>query len=102
LQIIFSGGYRYAKILINVGYCQRKNWTMLHMFAENVRKHPKKVCFYFEDQVWTFKDVDEQSNRIANHFASQGITKGDCVSVFMENRPQYVCIWLGLSKVRLA
>jgi solute carrier family 27 (fatty acid transporter), member 1/4 len=25
--------------------------------------------------------------------------KGDVVALFMENRPQYVCIWLGLSKI---
>ncbi|XP_035706331.1 long-chain fatty acid transport protein 4 isoform X4 [Folsomia candida] len=93
------GAYRYGRILLHVTYCQRKNWTFLHMFAENVKRHPNKVCFYFEDEVWSFRDIDEESNRIANYFASQGLQKGECVSVFMENRPMYVCIWLGLSKI---
>ena len=44
--------------------------------------------------------VDELSNRIGNYFASQGIKHGDSVAVFLENRVEYVCLWLGLTKVR--
>jgi len=44
--------------------------------------------------------VDEMSNRVANYFAAKGYKKGDCVALFLENRPMYVCIWLGLSKVK--
>jgi len=57
LCYLFRGGYRYAKILYNVGRAQKKNLTVSGIFAENVKKHPKKVCFYFEEEVWTFKDV---------------------------------------------
>lgn len=28
-----------------------------------------------------------------------GLKKGDCVALFMENKPEYVGIWLGLSKL---
>jgi acyl-CoA synthetase (AMP-forming)/AMP-acid ligase II len=27
------------------------------------------------------------------------LKKGDCVAMYMENRPEYVCIFLGLSKL---
>lgn len=40
------------------------------------------------------------SNRIANLFSKQfKLKKGDCVAVFMENKPEYAGIWLGLSKL---
>ena len=39
------------------------------------------------------------SNRIANYFLSEGFCRGDVVSVFMENRPEFVVVWLGLSKM---
>ncbi|CAL8126308.1 unnamed protein product [Orchesella dallaii] len=94
-----KGGYRYAKILFSIGRAQRYNESVISLFDKNVKKHPNKVCFYFEEEVWNFRDVDEASNRVANYFASQGLKKGDCVSVFMENRPEYVCVWLGLSKI---
>ena len=46
-----------------------------------------------------YAQVDEMSNRVGNYFSSLGLKKGDTVSLFMENRPEYVCVWLGLCKV---
>lgn len=62
---------------------------------------PDKVCFYFEEQTWTFQQVQHLSNQVGNYFASLGFKKGDTVALFMENRPEYVMIWLGLNKVSL-
>ena len=42
------------------------------------------------------------SDRIADCFYREGYRRGDVVALFMENRPEYVCIWLGLSKVPLS
>lgn len=39
-------------------------------------------------------------NKIANLFSSKfGLKRGDCVALFMENRPEFVGIWYGLSKL---
>lgn len=38
-------------------------------------------------------------NRVANYFQEEGYQKGDVVALLMENRPEYVCFWLGLSKI---
>jgi solute carrier family 27 fatty acid transporter 1/4 len=43
--------------------------------------------------------VEEYSNKIANVFKNHGYQKGDTVGLMMENRPELVCIWLGLSKL---
>lgn len=43
--------------------------------------------------------MEEYSNKIANIFKSHGYKKGDRVALFLENKPEYVCIWLGLSKL---
>lgn len=47
----------------------------------------------------TFQEVEERSNAIANYFHDAGYSKGDTIAVFMENSPEFVCLWLGLSKV---
>ncbi|KAL1115300.1 hypothetical protein AAG570_007331 [Ranatra chinensis] len=39
------------------------------------------------------------SNRIGRYFQSVGFRKGDCVALIMDGRPEYVCSWLGLSKI---
>jgi solute carrier family 27 fatty acid transporter 1/4 len=43
--------------------------------------------------------VEEFSNRVAHYFKSVGLNHGDTVALFMESKPEYVCIWLGLSKI---
>jgi solute carrier family 27 fatty acid transporter 1/4 len=43
--------------------------------------------------------VEEFSNRVAHYFKSLGLKRGDTVALFMESKPDYVCIWLGLSKI---
>ena len=64
-----------------------------------MKKHPNKPCFIYEDRTWTFQDVEEHTNRIANYFHENGYRKGDVISIFMENRPEFICLWLGLSKI---
>ncbi|XP_037033095.1 long-chain fatty acid transport protein 4 [Bradysia coprophila] len=90
---------RYLKLVVLVKRYQRKNVTIGDVFVNLVTKHPNKICFVFEDREWTFNEVNEFSNRIAHHFHSKGFKAGDIVGLFMENRPEFVCIWLGLSKI---
>ena len=43
--------------------------------------------------------LDEYSNKIANFLLSAGFKHGQSISLFMENRPEYVGTWLGCSKI---
>lgn len=43
--------------------------------------------------------VNDFKNRIANVFYQQGFKHGDKVGLLMENRPEFVAMWLGLSKL---
>lgn len=44
--------------------------------------------------------MEDYSNRVANLFMRRfGLKKGDCVALFLENKPEYIGLWLGLSKI---
>jgi len=75
------------------------NWNVPKMFIRTAKRIPDQIMFYFEDQTWTFREVDEYSNKVANLFLSAGFSKGDTVALYMENRPEYVASWLGLAKI---
>ncbi|RWS08286.1 Long-chain fatty acid transport protein 1-like protein [Dinothrombium tinctorium] len=81
--------------------CQQKsrNATVPQLFQKNVRKHPSKIMFYHESKNWTFKEIDELSNRIGNCFLELGFHPGEEIALLMESRPEFVAIWLGLAKV---
>ena len=80
---------------------RKRDATVPQVFRENVERHPDKVAIYFEDEVWTFRQLDEYSNRIANLFMEAGYAKGDEIALFMETRPEYVGVWLGAAKAGL-
>jgi len=80
-------------------YEAKQKHNVADIISETIIKYPHKTAFLFEGHSWTFREVDEYSNRIANVFKSKGYVKGDVVALFMENRPEYVFIWLGLAKI---
>ena len=43
--------------------------------------------------------LDEYSNQLAHYLLSAGFRHGDSVALFMENKPEYIGLWLGCTKV---
>ncbi len=78
---------------------KREKLYISDLFQETAAKYPNKVAIYFEDRTLTFKEMDQLSNRIANHFLALGLQRGDCVSMFMENSLEYLPVFMGLSKI---
>ena len=87
------------RLLILVKKAEWQTLTVPKMFTQTAKKFPDKVMFYFEDETWTFQQVEDYSNAVANFFLGLGYSKGDSIALFMENRPEYVATWLGLSKI---
>ena len=47
----------------------------------------------------TYGALDDRANRYARWALEQNLGKGDAVCLVMPNRPEYLAIWLGISKV---
>lgn len=75
--------------------------TIGSLFHKVVKKHPHKTAFInVEDgKKWTFIEFEKLVNQFGNYFLDQGLRKGDVVALSMTNRPEYVAIWMGLSKI---
>ncbi len=48
---------------------------------------------------FTFADLADRSRRYARWAMDQGLGAGDVVALMMPNRPEYMAIWLGLSRL---
>ncbi len=64
-----------------------------------VDNFPDNDVFHFEGETISYTDFDERANRIAHWAIAQGFIAGDTVALFMENAPDFVATWFGLSKV---
>ncbi|KAF9161761.1 hypothetical protein DFQ26_004165 [Actinomortierella ambigua] len=70
-----------------------------YRFEEAYKRHPTKEALVFEGRSYTFEDIQQESNRVANWLLSKGVKRGDIVSLFMQNKPEFLFCWLGLNKV---
>ncbi|HSS12992.1 MAG TPA: AMP-binding protein, partial [Rhizomicrobium sp.] len=62
------------------------------------RKRPGNAAIFYLDRHMNYAELDRRANRYAHWALSQGIGRGDVVALLMENRPDYICAWLGLFK----
>ncbi|KAI9991319.1 hypothetical protein PInf_019000 [Phytophthora infestans] len=69
------------------------------LFEQSVAKWPHKACMQFGQRALSFQQVDEAANRVAHWGLQQNLQAGQTVALLMENRPEFVIVWLGLSKI---
>lgn len=75
------------------------NRTLHGLLADKVASHGNREFFRFGDQVFGYQDLDQQSDKIAAGMQALGIGKGDMVAIMLDNRPEYLFILFGLSKI---
>ena len=69
------------------------------LFVRTAAKYKNKAAILYEDEVWTFQDLENYSNAVANYFRNEGYGYGDSVAIVLENSPEYVGLWLGMAKI---
>ncbi|MFX1344802.1 MAG: long-chain-acyl-CoA synthetase [Promethearchaeota archaeon] len=65
----------------------------------NAVKFPQNKALLYEDQEYTYKELNEWINRYANFFLSLGVEKGEIINVFLENRPELMFVMATMSKI---
>ena len=72
----------------------------LRELVENqAEKFKDKIFLYWKDTTVSYKQLNELSNRVANLLYELGIRKGDKVSVYLPNMPEFVYLYLGIPKL---
>lgn len=89
-----------AKGLAILKYGKRTDdFTMADVWAESVSKWGSSTFVIFENQKFTFSEMDGLANQIAHWLLERGIKRGDTVALFMENKPEFIAWWLALTKI---
>ena len=95
---------------IYIGCIARTLWRMRHVGPDSTRtivdiveeiaaKRPASAAVFYQDRIVSYRQFDEGANRIARWAEAQGIKRGETVALLMENRPEYLMVWIGLIKV---
>lgn len=72
----------------------------LGAFVErNAARTPDHPALLFEGHRWTWAQVDEVANRVAQWFLARGARSGDVVALALGSRPETVFALAGLNKI---
>lgn len=96
-----SGGLVLLRVKAKVRRYLQERATVPVLFAATLRRQPDKTALIFEgtDTHWTFRQLDDYSSRVANFLQARGLASGEVAALFMENRNEFVGLWLGMAKL---
>uniref|UniRef100_UPI0013571877 amino acid adenylation domain-containing protein n=1 Tax=Paenibacillus puerhi TaxID=2692622 RepID=UPI0013571877 len=58
--------------------------TIHGLFEEQARRTPEQIAVRFEDEQLTYRELNEQANRLARRLRAEGVKPGDMVAVLTE------------------
>ena len=71
--------------------------------AKNIERaslyFPEKAALIFEGQTYSYKELNERVNRLANALRALGVEKGDRVGVFLPNIPAFPIAYFAAQKL---
>jgi fatty-acyl-CoA synthase len=73
--------------------------SIVDIVEAQAKRRPAAIAIYYLDQAVSYAQLEARANRYAHWAQAQGIGRGAAVALLMENRPDYICAWLGLFKV---
>lgn len=89
----------YARVLRVMKRFERENASVVGVLEERAQRTPDEPCFLFESRTWTFKNVNDYSNRLARALQRVGVARGDILALVLDNCVEYVCVWLAAAKL---
>lgn len=75
------------------------HFTAGDLLEEMVKRRPEAPFVRFEDRTVSYAELNGQANRVAHWALAHGIGRDSVVGLLMENRPEYLAMWMGLAKV---
>jgi len=76
-----------------------KGVNLASCLENSAHAHPGRTALIFEGKQWTFKELDAEANRVANGLVDLGLEKGDRVSIFLPNCPEFLFWYFGALKM---
>jgi acyl-CoA synthetase (AMP-forming)/AMP-acid ligase II len=90
---------QYVRMQLSVRLFVFRSHTVADVFASRLAAGPSNTAIVFEGRSISYASLDRLSNRVATWALEVGLKPRDTVALLMENRVEFVAVWLGLSKI---
>jgi len=71
------------------------------LLAQRAGWMPDKAALLFEDERWTYRELDDAVSRIAAGMLALGLVKGDRAATLLNNRSEYLTTGIGANRAGL-
>jgi fatty-acyl-CoA synthase len=88
-----------GKLGITTTYKDVEHLTVGETLERSANIVPAKVCISFEQDLLTYKILDEQSTALAASLQQMGIRKGERVAIYLSNCPELYIAFFALQKI---
>jgi len=79
-------------------YNRITRWVIADIVRRSAYRYPDKPALIFGDQVLTYAQLDEATNRVAQGLLHLGLKRFDRVAILAHNTIHHVLTWLGTAK----
>jgi len=86
-----------AKGLIDFKF--EEDMSLIDLFEEKVQQIPDKPFLIFQDQIFSYKIIDQHANRLANYLLQIGGEHGKRIGLFMHMSQQILDMFWAIQKV---
>lgn len=69
------------------------------LLHEKARLHENKIFLSYYDETFTYKQMDNNANRIANYLLSIGAKQGETLGIMMSNSPRWLDVFFGTQRL---
>lgn len=91
---------RALKMTTHIGRNPHRVFT--HVIEELGARFGEREALVSAKEKLTYRELNERANRYARWAKAQGLQKGDVVCLLMPNRPEYMAVWVGLTRIGVA
>ena len=92
-----AGAWRSLRQTIPIARHPTRTFPVL--MEEAAARHGDRPALISDAETLTYRELDARANRYARWALTGGLAKGEVVCLLMPNRPEYLAIWLGITRV---
>ncbi len=80
-------------------YNRVNRWVIADMIRRSAYHYPDKPAVIFQGKTLTYRQLEDEANRVANALLALGVKKYDRVAILAHNTIHHVITWLGCAKI---
>ncbi len=102
LSRFFAGEIKRGNFFFTLGSLLGKipaDLSWADLLERNAAQVPEKRALLYRDEAFTYRQMDENANRLANYLLAQGGGQGRGVGLLLKNSPRFLDVFFGCQKI---